>query len=240
MRAPHATDESLLDLLNGLMLPNDVESTMGHIRQCRVCENRMRELLREREMLVANGFPVVRSGSVEMPRRPRRRKLALSLGTLAAALLVVLLAHGHRVNEPEPYWIPVGDQERTILRSDPGDAGATIDDVLRAYVDRDAATAVDQLRKMGTADRSHTANTLRDLYLASALVNCGHAAEGLDVLRQPTVANMPRPWRLYARWVTFLALSDTGRKDEAMSLLEELSAEPGPVGDLARSRRSRK
>ena len=227
----HPLDESnLIDLAHGLLPESERERLLDHIRSCEQCENAFRDVVRERERARAVDWPISR-----VPRASRARLAGWTAVVAAAtvALLVVLPRLNHQPT-PAQYWIPV-EQEATVLRSTNEQSGRTaVGGALDAYLRHDAATAVVELQAFHAPSESETSRTLRDLFLASALVNDGRYHEADDVLSRITIESMPTQWRRQARWVRYMTWSQMGLTSEAHGLLEQLQHEDGEIGRLAR------
>ncbi|HEU4364269.1 MAG TPA: hypothetical protein VFT13_02270 [Candidatus Krumholzibacteria bacterium] len=157
----------------------------------------------------------------------------------AVAALVVLIGsinflRNPRESGPGDYWIPISG-EATLLRSPTNSSPSQdVTDALRAYRQRDAATAVEELRAFKVPVSDATVYTLRDLYLASALVNAAQPEEALATLETLGIESLPQPWRGHARWTYYLALMRVGRTNEAFALLGSLAQETGEIGQRAR------
>ena len=233
----HPIDEStLIDLAHGLLPPSEQGEALAHIRACPECENRFRVIVADRERSRATGAPrAVWPGGVE--KRPGLRHSKGLRWVAAAAVVLTIGVYALQRNTvrpaPIPYWIPV-EEEATVLRSSTGLQGEHVDSALDGYLKRNAATAVRELRALEVSPDNATVASLRDLFLASALVNAGQYAEAIKVLDALSIDTLPTQWRRQARWVHYLALMELGRREEAGLLLEELVDEPGEIGRRAK------
>jgi len=222
----HPTESELIDLATGLLEPADAPTTMEHIRGCAECERRFRSIVADHEALRGGPIPTVVDGRVDLApprRRARLRDAVIAAALVAAIALGTFRVVEHRDRMPE-YWIPVIG-ETNVLR---GTEQRGVADALRSYRDRDAATAIKDLQELQPPAGDNTSSTLRDLYLASALINAGRANEGLEILDRNDIQSMPTPWRYEAEWVKYIGLRRADRDDEARAWLEKLSTEPGP------------
>jgi len=191
-------------------------------------------VVREREELRSAGTPSLVDDTARPPKIRRRGFVAAGVGA-AAVLVLAFLLYGSLVG-PERYWLPL-DREFMLLRAGPLPAelerfGAG----LTAYREHDAVRAAELL---GSAEVPESYTRLRDLFLASALALEGRHADALDVLDRLRVERLPMPWRARARWVSYTALRDGGRVEEAASLLDDLATRDDEIGALARHERQR-
>lgn len=230
----HPIDEStLIDLAHGLTPHAEREAILVHLRGCGPCENRFRELVAEREMLRAESRRRIAAGRTAGPSRRARTTVWVSAAAASVLVASLLVSHLSENGRRVEYWIPV-EQEATLLRST-GDAHAnSIWGALDAYVNRDAPRAIEALRSLALAPENEPALVLRDLFLASALVNAGSYADADELLGRLEIDTLPTQWRRQARWVRYLALSQLDQEDEARALLEKSVREPGEIGRLAR------
>ena len=234
---PHPLDESaLIDLVHGLASPSERDSLLAHLRTCEQCEGRFRALVREHELLRAEKLPGLAGASMAGPSSTVRPKLVVWAAVAAAAVLIGFIAiprlAGDRTSSV--YWIPI-EHEATVLRStNEAPTRSEVNGALDAYVNRDAAGAIEELRAFQVSPDNETSSDLRDLFLASALVNAGQHGEANDLLDRLDVDTLPTQWRGQARWVRYIALARLERRDEARALLDKLVREPGEIGRLAR------
>jgi hypothetical protein len=224
----------LIDMVSGLLSAEEKERTIDHVRGCPDCEQRLREIVADREHLRAAPFPRMvhdRIQRVQPGNQPAlRRWLAM------AAVLAVVVIGTLRVFTPRnslEYWIPV-EEASVVLRSD-GQASGAMEDGLKAYRNRDVGAAIELLEDLVISSGDQTAATLRDLYLASALVNAERHAEALATLEKLRIDSMPTPWRGHAQWVQYIALTRAGRDLEARALIETLALDPGEMGRRAQA-----
>lgn len=236
----HPTESELIDLATGLLGPDDARTTMEHIRACAECERRLQAIVADREALRARPAPVVVDGHIEFKQTAPPRRLWLGLAVAAAVVIVVALgtlrfANHRRIAD---YWIPVSS-ETTTLRS-PSDSQHNVSRALRSYQEHDAAAAVEELRALKPPANDVAVSSLRDLYLASALVNAGRAPEGLAMLDRLSLDSLPAQWRYEAQWVRYVALRRTGRNPDARAWLEKLVNEPGEIAARSRAELQRR
>jgi hypothetical protein len=223
---PHIAEGRALDLLYGLLSPDQASATLAHLKRCAECEAIFRRSAGERERLRARGLPE------PADIQPRRRVwIAAGTGAFAAAAAVaVLFLRAGDTSDLPAYWIPA-DRELLTLRSDAGGDDA-IHEGVRAYAARDAERAIELL---GGTQVSGGLEDARRIYLASALTRAGRHRQALATLAGLDLATMPVPWRGDALWIQAEALLATGQRERADSLHTLLQREPGSAGDLARS-----
>ena len=100
-----------------------------------------------------------------------------------------------------------------------------------AYDRRDLAAA---RRLLSAPASSEPLETLRRIYLGSALAWIGDYAETAALLGSVKLDEVPEPLRGEARVCLYAAWVGAGRKASADSLLRLLRAEPGEIGERAR------
>lgn len=234
----HVPETRLIDLAAGLLSPAEQQDVMGHVRRCAECENRLRLIVADQESARSNPVPTLVDGKVQWARKKQRRPILVPAAIAAAVLLAVAvgrLVTNHNASVPD-YWIPITGQAVTLRTSD-----NRMNDALRAYQARDAKTAVEELRAFTPSSEEPAASLLRDVYLASALVNAGRSDEGLALLeKDETTRYLPTQWRAQAEWVRYVALRRTDKNKEADETLSALAAKPGEIGDKARAELARR
>jgi hypothetical protein len=227
----HASEDRLMDLINGLLPSGDEQSIMAHLSECGPCEERFRALLRDHETARTTPSPSARAdGSILPPRSSRRLRPA---GVLVAAALLIALSAWllSRDSGPDAYWIPMELGESTLRSADSVAVGSS--EVFRAYENEDAQATIELLRGRPLPDDEMLAS-LQRLMLASAYVNTGQPREALDVIDKLEVYSLPVKWRQHGRWVEYLALRDAGQLVEARARLDVLVEDTGDVGVRAR------
>ena len=234
----HVDDDRLIDLVHGLLPADEEAESLGHVRRCGPCEERLRGLASEHERVRVEVAARLERGRA-LPRRSRYVRgigLAGAAAVAAALLLVLLLPRpGPQAAAPAAYWLPV-DREEVVLRSAIGAESSELSAALEAYRARDARLAAERLAR---ANVGQAYEDLRRLYLASALALAGRYDEAEREHERLSEDTLPEPWRGRARWLHYTILRDAGREDEARSLLRELSARSGEAARLARAERER-
>jgi hypothetical protein len=100
----------------------------------------------------------------------------------------------------------------------------------------EAYGAGDFRRAVSLLDRAEAIGpfeTVRKLYLGSALAYRGRYERAADLLATEATGNLPDPWGSEARWTLFVALRNAGSTARADSLLRILAVEPGEIGARA-------
>lgn len=238
---PHPLDDShLFDLAHGLVPAAEQPALVAHLRQCGQCEQRFRVLVREREKLRSDDKRRLWGEGAPRPARARWKPIAWTSAVAAAGVAAVLVVTRFGGQETRPvYWMPV-DQEATVFRSAEEETGhSVVGGALDAYQRHDAEAAIVQLQEFTWSPDNKPAATLRDLFLASALVNAGRYSEAEGALARLGIDTMPTQWRRQAQWVRYLALSQLQRDREAREILQILVNEPGEIGRLAREEAER-
>lgn len=235
----HPPEPQLIDLASGLLSREEAGEIMAHVRACPECEARLRAMVADLESARSGPVPVLVDGRIQLAEHRRRPNILIRASVAAAVIAAIVLGTFLVVNRhdaiPE-YWIPVTNGTTTLHRgTEPGDLA----DALSSYQGHDAASAIEQLEKIRPAPDDNTSTRLRDLYLASALINAGRANEGLEVLDRNEIQWMPTPWRYEAEWVKYVGLRRAGRDDEAHKWLETLATTPGENRARAQSELNR-
>jgi hypothetical protein len=260
-RAEHLSPDQILDLAQGLLDRGEADAATAHLHECRACSDALRECATRVESIAAGPQPIVLpdgvivleerglSSAMGQPRRfhrirslgRRRAALGAALSTAAVAtLLVFVFQNPSDTLVAEPYWIPV--EARAATRGpdiDVGPSNATpsdFDAALEAYARQNLPRAIERLEIVRPPD---DVEPLRRLYLASAYVLDGRSGQAIETLDRLDIESLPQPWRSRARWTLYLAMRDAGSGARAHRLLEELTAEEGQIGDLARQEQAR-
>ncbi len=258
-RDPHMSEDLALDLLHGLLPTAERDKVLSHLAICPACEAAFRKMVTERERLRATrvlrtlrgGDLVVEpvserekssvglaerlaglwGGFLKSMRRPRLRLVPVAV---VALLLVILLRPGPDTSLLHP--LPAASEDTHFRASAAASSAAASSEELEAGLDAYAAEdfkrAVELLESTTT---SGSLETLRKIYLGSALAWNGRYHEAVTVLEGVAEPVLPDPWGGEARWTLYVSLRKTGRGARADSLLKILAGEPGEVGERARS-----
>jgi TolA-binding protein len=240
----HVDEDLGLDLLHGLLSHEESERVLEHLAECSPCEKRFQEMVGERERLRAlRALPEgarqdrpSRTGRLLKDRwedflgsmrRPRFQLAWIPVAAAAVLLFIVL--------KPDPgtemlQQLPTSF-EGTRFRASVAASSAEFEAGLEAYAARDFKRASQLL---GKATTSGPLETVRRVYLGSALAWRGKHEEAAKVLEDVALPTLPDPWGVEARWTLYVSLRETGQEAKADSLLRVLAKEAGPVGDRAR------
>lgn len=192
------------------------------------------EIARVREAPVPREVTVLRAGPSRW-QRSRRPVFGIAAVVIAASVGSYSLWQrqaGHRASGiGDVDWLPV--PRPIVLNRDSLSVTAdeALSDGIAAYRAQDAATAVRLLR---LAHVTGALEQVRLLYLGNALLQLDRAHEAVDALQSVQLATVPEPWRTEALWFLGVAWRAAGETSRADSLLRELSAVPGEIGDRAR------
>lgn len=243
MPLSHPVDDAwLIELLNGLLSDDQRGELLAHIHGCPECEERMRKLARERELVRAAPIPVINGANVVLKSRRVISRPIVTTVVAAAVVGIVIFGLLSMRNRHEQYWIPVAAEERTILRTArPGDS-LDLEHALRAYERRDAGASVRELERNFVAVRDPasaeiaTATAIQGVFLASAQLNADNPAQALQTLDVILVESLPPPWRERGQWIQYLALEQLGKSAAAHEVLLNLRDVPGEIGQKAQKR----
>ncbi len=261
-QSPHLDENSCLDLLHGLVPAEQRDRYLAHLGDCPACEQVLRSVVAEREhtravwdlRVLPNGRyvaerlgePARRQVADETtgPGASKWRRLRFVAGRprlrwafgLAAAVTVVFLALWPVVQPaPDSSLLQVLPSYAADVRfRDAVDAldNADLTAGLQAYAAGDLGQAIELL---GRAEVTGPIDTVRKLYLGNALAFEGQFHRAVQVLENEASGTLPDPWGSEARWTLFVALRASQRQASADSVLKVLAAEPGEIGDRART-----
>lgn len=257
----HLTEGVCRALLNDLLSSAEKKIVLTHISSCQRCETAFKDRVAERERLrssfalrhgSAGDLSISRLQAQSDERRSsvrvieslrslwdymqegtRRLRIGYALGAVAvAALLLILLWPDRDGGEDASLrWLPVTpgglqvrDAEETV-ESEAVAAG------MAAYANREVETAIDLLRETSASGRLET---LRRIYLASALAQTERYSEAARLLKSVRPQTLPDPWGSESLWTLYVSLRESGQQTAADSLLRLLCLERGEVGDRAR------
>lgn len=233
----HMTEDRLIDLVNHLLSEAEERTMLSHIEQCATCEERLRLAIADRETARSTPAPSVRpdgKGVIALPRRHPRRLGAIALTVAAAAAIAAVAYMANHRSEHESYWIPIGFESSSLRSAESVSAGSS--SAFHAYESHDAEKTIELLKSASPTDDEMIAS-LQRLMLASAYVNDKQPKEALYVLEKLEIFSLPVKWREQAQWVEYLALRDSGQKDEARARLDKLATYDSEIGARARAAR---
>jgi hypothetical protein len=224
----HLRGDEIIDLIHDLVVDPARAQYLEHVARCRSCAELVRRRSAEMETARARASAAVRH------RRPRRglrpRFLWISLAAVAAAAaLALFLVAPPRPSSPLEYTLP-GPAVLTTLRSENEDL-PVLEAALEDYA-RHRATAV--IERLGPVEFHEPVESLRRIYLASALVEAGRPRRAIATLDAMDVSTLPEPWRGHAQAVLFVACRADGQAERARATLGELMQRTDSLGDLAR------
>ncbi|MFT5315135.1 MAG: hypothetical protein ACI9UK_000967 [Candidatus Krumholzibacteriia bacterium] len=128
---------------------------------------------------------------VDLPWHRQRRTWGWSTSVAASVALTVWLAP---VSESPQYWLPF-DNVLLSQRSQAENVGGLSTGIER-YSAGDLLAAVAALK---SADVQGANKDLRDIYLASAMINLGRTDEAFKILTSMDLESLPSPWRQYGK-----------------------------------------
>lgn len=258
-------EDQCIDLLHGLLPPQEREALLNRMAADPDLEALFRRLVSERERLratrklerlpagdlVVAGPDIVPAGREPAGQGParavsragwldrldRHRGLALTSGLAAVAALLVFTflpreQASHSVSLIRP--LPAYEEDLQVRSAETAQLDPELVAGLRAYSDQDYRDASRRLQK---ARSEGPLETVRQLYLGSALAQLARWEQVVTVLGSAATTPLPDPWGSEARWTLAIALAETGNQIRADSLLQELAVEPGEVGVRARALR---
>ena len=243
----HVSEDQMINVLHGLASREDDGTALTHLKSCPECEARFRVLVREREELAGESAPGIVGGRLVLPERPAGRSRPQSdrpgkkrwrvWGALAAAavVLIVLLPRFQGESDPFDYWLPT-DDAGTTLRSTQNGTAADFLAGLEAYRRRDAREALQYFEKSRVPEGYET---LRSIFLASALILNERFEEAREILTELDIPNLPSDWRRRSWWLLYIALRK-GDDPRAVQVLDELIDVGGEIGERARAEKERR
>jgi len=245
-RPVHPGDDRLLDLALGLLGPEEARAERAHLASCPACAARVRESAaslawaraqagdRTAVLASAEFTDAVATRAPRAARRPARgRWLLLAAAFLAIAGTFVLLRPILRPAgwSRDIHALPVSEVVG-LARGERGEDGAdsTMRRGLDAYARGDWEGARRALAGFATTGPAEQA---RRIYLGSALLELGRAADAAATLSRVEPVQVTEPWRSESRWMLAQALARSGRRASADSLLRALAETPNEVGERA-------
>ena len=236
----HPAPDILLDLAADLLPDAERPEVLGHLKACADCEDTFRIVVTS----IEQGRAAARSGilagsamSAPSPTQIRHLRWTAAAPLAAAAVLAFALIWP-RTSLPDlsNSALPAPNVE---LRQ--RDAMALGDEVLtsgfQAYVHGDYVRAAALFED---AAPSPDLAPVRDVYLGSALARSGRLSDAKRVLESVPARTLPDPWGSEARWTLCVTYARLGEQARADSLLADLAAETGAVGDRAREALARR
>lgn len=248
----HLTEDLLIDLLHNLLSHEERHGALTHMRACASCERMFQRMVSRRERFRSQLAPDAQAAgttsgevleqeldehagswsliwdSLVAALRPPKIRIAMGLAGVAAVLLLLLIP-GRQTADLR--WLPTDSKELRFRATEGGIPNEGLLRGLEAYGNHDLTDAIASLR---SAKASGQLETIRRIYLGSALAWNGDFEEAVKTLKTVDAGLLPSPWGSETRWTLYLAFSKAERESSADSLLRALAAEEGDVGDRAR------
>ncbi len=181
------------------------------------------------------GGPWRAVGSRSWLRAFRRPVFALGLGgaVLAVVAIVLLTANPKKavLLPTTAEWLPSASETLNLRNEATRQQVKDLAFGLRAYDRRELSVAI---RALSAARTTDAMETLRLVFLGSALTRAGEYARAVQALRSCPLQRIPEPWHGEAHWTLLVALHGAGDDAAADSLLRVLADEKGAIGGRAR------
>ncbi len=244
----HIDADQCVNLLRDLLEPEERGRVLAHLGACPRCEARFREMAADDELRWArvrlrrdaggrlfldHRGPVARRAGAGPAWRlswPRIGLWTAAAAVITIAILLLRAAPGPVADLPPLPGVP----GQTTFRDAARIAGPHLAEGLAAYEEGEYDRAVALL---SASPVQGPWETMRRIYLASALAMTGRYREAADHLRTVPRADLPDTWDAEARWTLYVALRESSQETAADSLLDVLANEPGSVGERARTER---
>jgi hypothetical protein len=226
----HLGEDQLLDLAHGALDATREAPLLAHIQACEECESRLRKVAADRERFRVRGEALRRG----RPAGPRRFTRPLRLLVPAFAVVLALAFWRTRGGDESPAgfpWLP--DASSLLVTRDGNAAGGDerLREGLADYTNRDPAAAIEAL---GRATASGTFESVRRVYLGSALAQVGRREEAAAILEHTPLEQLPEPWRSEGGWTLAVLWRARGNAAGADSLFTILAEGAGPVAGRAK------
>lgn len=166
-----------------------------------------------------------------------KRRFRLAGGLAAAAVVFLLFTWLHYIKTPRSPYLHLLPHYSFQLQTREVFEAVAINDIktgLEAYEAEDFKRAVELLTRAGESELNETHETIRRIYLGSALAWRGKYKDALKVLEKVSFPLVPGDWGMEAQWTLYIVLKESSREASADSLLQVLSVKPGEVGERAR------
>jgi hypothetical protein len=152
---------------------------------------------------------------------------------LYGAVWLVAYRSGHERSGPDPQFVRLPFVSRSSLPVDDGssETDSLVLEGIAAYERHDYEIA---RRLLAGQEQDRGMDKLRRVYLASAQLECDMPESALVTLARVKPAQLSEPWRSESEWTRIVALSRTGQRASADSLLNVLGKGAGPARDRAR------
>jgi hypothetical protein len=167
-----------------------------------------------------------------------RRRVQLLGGLAIATSVFLLIIWPRRGGPPEDLQLHTLSPYRFQLQARDGSGRPPPEDLtlgLKAYDAGEFERAKAHLTHARLVELNDVQETVRKIYLGSALAWTKEYGEAAQVLERIDYLSVPGRWRGEAQWTLFVALRVSGREASADSLLQILMKKPGEIGERARS-----
>lgn len=180
--------------------------------------------------LVAHVWTAVTAWARESRWRP-----ALALAApLALAILMFWPRGTDTPGSSSLRWLPSASEFLRLRAGGPPDEGDELARGLEAYSVGDLRAAIERLE---VREATGELETIRRIYLASALAWGERYAEAVALLETVSPEELPDPWSGETRWTLYVALRGSGRAGAADSLLRVMGDGEGEIAERARRQR---
>lgn len=251
---PHLTEDLCLDLLHDLLSAEDADRVCEHLAVCPACEELLRSfVIADEQRRATHAIEVQSNGTFALRdrfrgietvsplqafleslralwRRPSYR-LAAGLAVVTALLLIIAPWDRGDRHACRLHSLPVYFDETHARAIDTGGADGYLAAGLEAYAGQRYVRAITLLEQ---AEATEHFETIRKIYLGSALAWEGRHREAAAILDPLALHTLPDPWGAEAQWTLFVALKESRQEARADSLLEIMQALPGEIGLRAR------
>ena len=248
----HLDEDRCLDLLNGLMSPEEKLKALAHMEGCVACESLVRARVSDwersrseieevtRRLRPEPNLSDMRTRDVGAPAGfgagiraiLRRRAVRVSVGVAAAALAVITAVMLFRGPAEGPQLDLLPDISADLrFRAEEAPPSGEFVAGMAAYSKHDFVKAIALLEK-AQVPPAHT--NFKVLYLGSALAWDGRYDDAIAVLRPLVAETLPEPWGAGVLWTYFVSLHRSGDHARADSLADVLAQEPDALGERAR------
>jgi len=226
----HLDADLCLDLMHGLVSGAREAALLEHVAGCPACEALLCDGVRNRERLRGMIPGKMHAREVRGARVARWRYLFA--GAAAAGIAVVLLLLFTPEHDAGSVArLPAFTQEMHLRGAAEERAAADLARGIRAYEEADYAQAIAILE---AAKAEGEWETVRRVYLGSALAWVGRHRDAAAILRSVSLCDQPEPWSSVGIWTLYASFRKCGMHSAADSLVRVVAIEPGADGERAR------
>jgi hypothetical protein len=164
--------------------------------------------------------------------RVSRWRPALALAVPLALAILVLWPHSTEMPDSSSlHWLPSASEFLRLRAGGEAGEGDELARGLEAYSAGDLRAAIERLE---AGEATGPLETIRRIYLGSALAWSGRYAEAAALLETVSPQELPDPWSGETRWTLYVALRGSGRAGAADSLLRVMADGEGEIAERAR------